>query len=150
MVEIKILKDVQAVLDARGLKADDIKKVIENAEKNNDKISNGKKFIAKLLIGDVTVYADYSKDAESGFIVNSGYAHKMKILSIVMATDNTEWTYVKNGKAVKKGHTDLTYLGATRSGPALVEPVSGQSWFEEYLAAKTLAVAEGLFTAKRA
>ena len=150
MAQIRILKDVQGVLDARGLKADDIKKVIENAEKNNDKIFNGKKFIAKLVIGDVTVYADYSKDAEGGFIVNSGYAHKMKILNIVMATADTDWKYCKNGKPVKKGHTDLTYLGATRSGPSLVEPESGQSWFEEYLAAKTLAVAEGLFSQKRA
>jgi len=146
---ITISKEVQAVLDSRGLKADDIKKVIENAEKTKDKIFNGKKFIAKLVIGDVTVYADYSKDGND-FVVNSGYAHKMKILGIVLATDDTDWTYCKNGKPVKKGHTDLTYLGATRSGPALVEPESGQSWFEEYLAAKTLAVAEGLFAAKRA
>jgi len=146
---ITISSEVQAVLDSRGLKADDIKKVIENAEKSKDKIDNGKKFIAKLVIGDLTVYADYCKKGDD-FIVNSGYAHKMKILDIVLATDDTEWKYCKNGKTVKKGHTDLTYLGATRSGPSLVEPESGQSWFEEYLAAKTLAVAEGLFAQKRA
>jgi Ni,Fe-hydrogenase I large subunit len=148
-MNITISKEVQTVLDGRGLKADDIKKVIENAEKNNDKIYNGKKFIAKLVIGDITVYADYCKSGDD-ITVNSGYSHKMKILSIVLATDDTEWKYCKNKKVVKKGHTDLTYLGATRSGPSLVEPESGESWFEEYLAAKTLAVAEGLFAQKRA
>ena len=147
-MDISISGDVKAVLEKRGLKDADVKAVIENAEANNDKIYNGSKFIAKKVIGDLTVYADYTKAGDK-ITVNSGYVHKMKILDIVMATEETEWKYCKNGKTVTKGHTDLTYLGATRSGPALVEAESGQSWFEEYLAAGALTVAEGLFTQKR-
>ena len=147
-MDIIISGDVKAVLEKRGLKEADIKAVIEYAESSKDKIYNGSKFIAKKLIGDVTVYADYTKAGDK-VTVNSGYGHKMKIVDIVMSTDDTDWKYCKNGKVVKKGHTDLTYLGATRSGPALVEPESGQSWFEEYLAAGALTVAEGLFTQKR-
>lgn len=148
-MDITIPKEVKEVLDKRGLKEADIKAVIENAEANKDKIYNGCKYIAKKEIGDITVYADYKKEGDK-ITVNSGYSHRMKILDIVMSTDDTDWKYCKNGKPLKKGHTDLTYLGATRSGPSLVEPESGQSWFEEYLAAGALTTAEGLFAQKRA
>ena len=74
----------------------------------------------------------------------------MVMKDIVMDTADTEWTYKKNGAKIRKGHTNLSYLGATRSAPSLVDPTSGESWLEEYLAAKTIAVAESLFTQKRA
>lgn len=140
---------VKEVLEKRGLKEDDIKAVIDYAESSNDKITDGSKFIAKKVIGDLTVYADYSMDGDKA-VVNAGYAHRMKVLDIVMDTKDTDWTYVKTGAKVRGGHTNLTYMGATRSGPSLVEPVSGESWFEEYLAASALAAAEGLFEQKRA
>jgi len=144
-----ISDEVVKTIESRGLKVDDIKLVIGNAEASNDKITNGSKFIAKEQIGDFVVYADYSVDGGK-VTVNSGYGHKMKIQDIVMDTADTEWTYVKNGAKVRKGHTNLSFLGATRSAPSLVDPKSGQSWLEEYLAAKTIFVAESLFSQKRA
>jgi hypothetical protein len=144
-----ISDDVKKTIESRGLKVDDIKKIIDAAEASKDKITNGSKFIAKKQLGDIVAYADYC--VEGGNIkVNSGYAHKMKLLDIVMNTADTEWTYCKNGAKVRKGHTNLTYNGATRSAPSLVDPASGESWIEEYLAAKTIAVAEMLFSQKRA
>ena len=75
----------------------------------------------------------------------------MKILDIVLpGEEEAGWVYCKNGKPCFNGHTNLTYLGATRSGPSLTEPVSGASWFEEYLSVGALAAAEGLFQQKRA
>ncbi len=149
-MEFEFSDAVKEVLGSRGLKEDDIKAVIEYAEGSNDKITNGEKNIAKKEIGDLTVYADYSVDGGKA-VVNSGYAHKMKILDIVQDTSDAEgWTYAKNGAQVRKGHSNLTYMGATRSGPCMCEPTSGESWFEEYLAASALAAAEGLFEQKRA
>lgn len=148
-MDIAFSAQAKELLEKRGLKEADIKAVIENAEATKDKIFNGSKYIAKKEIGDLTVYADYTKDGDK-ITVNSGYSHRMKILDIVIQTDETEWKYCKNGKPLFKGHTDLTYLGATRSGPSIVEPESGESWFEEYLAAGALTAAEGLFQQKRA
>ena len=149
MAEFIISDEVKAGIEGKGLKVDDIKKIIEAAEASKDKITNGSKFIAKKVLGDVTAYADYSVDG-SKITVNSGYAHKMKLQDIVMDTADTEWTYCKNGAKIRKGHTNLSFAGATRSAPSLVDPASGESWLEEYLAAKTIAVAEMLFSAKRA
>lgn len=148
-MDIVISDAVKEVIEKRGIKVDDVKAVINGAD--NDRIYNGTRFIAKREIGDLTVYADYSIDCDCDkIIVNSGYCHKMKVLDIVLEGDDTEWKYCKNKAVVKKGHTNLSYMGATRSGPSLVEPVSGQSWFEEYLAAGALTTAEGLFQQKRA
>jgi len=144
-----ISDDVKKTIESRGLKVADIEKIISGAEASNDKITNGSKFIAKKIMGDIVAYADYSV-AGGKVTINSGYAHKMKILDIVMDTADTEWTYCKNGAKIRKGHTNLTYNGATRSAPSLVDPKSGESWLEEYLAAKTIAVAEMLFSQKRA
>ena len=148
-MEFIISDEVKKAIEGKGLKVADIESVIKAAEAAKDKITNGSKCIAKKKLGDVTVYADYS--AENGKVrINSGYAHKMVLQDIVMDTGDTEWTYVKNGAKIRKGHTNLSFMGATRSAPSLVDPASGESWLEEYLAAKTIAVAEMLFSQKRA
>ena len=138
---------VKEAYEAKGIKDEDIKAVIEGAGK--DRIYNGSEFIAKKEIGDLTVYARYTVDGDKVTVL-SGYKHKMKILDIVLVGEDTDWKYCENGANVKSGHTNLTYLGATRSGPSLVEPESGQSWFEEYLANGALTTAETLFQQKRA
>lgn len=148
-MEYVISDAVKEVLAKRGLKEADIKATIEYAESSKDKITDGKRFLAKKVFGDLTVYADYCLEGGKA-VVNAGYAHRMKILDIVLDTGDSAWTYVKTGAKVRTGHANLTFMGATRSGPALVESKSGQAWFEEYLAASALAAAEGLFEQKRA
>ena len=140
---------VKDLMGKRGLKEEDVKAVIEAAEAAHDKIVLGDKNLAKKVIGELTVYADYGVEGGKA-VVNSAYAHRMKILDPVLVGSETDWVYAKTGAKIKAGHTNLTYMGATRSGPALVDEASGDSWFEEYLAANTLATAEGLFEQKRA
>ena len=135
------------IIEKRGLKEADIIGIVDGC--GDDRIYNKEKglFIAKKEIGELTVYAVFDKNME----IQSAYSHKMKILDIVLeGEEDSGWIYCKNKAVVKNGHTNLTYLGATRSGPSLTEPTSGQSWFEEYLACGALAAAEGLFQQKRA
>ncbi|MCQ2056246.1 MAG: hypothetical protein MJY64_02095 [archaeon] len=142
-----ISEAAKSILEKRGLKEADVLSVVN--ECGDDKIFNKEKgiYIARKEIGELTVYAVFD---ESG-TVQTAYSHKMKILDIVLeGEEDSGWVYCKNGATVKSGHTNLTYLGATRSGPSLTEPISGQSWFEEYLATGALTTAEGLFQQKRA
>lgn len=142
-----IADEVKQAYESKGIKDDDIKSIIDGA--GDDKIFNGSEYIAKKEIGDMTVYARYTVNGDD-ITVLAGYKHMMKVLDIVLVGEDTEWKYCKNGAVVKSGHTNLTYLGATRSGPSLVEPESGASWFEEYLANGALTTAEALFKQKRA
>ena len=135
------------ILEKRGLKEADVIGIVDGC--GDDKIFNKEKglYLAKKEIGDLTVYAVFNEAGE----VQTAYSHKMKVLDIVLeGEEDSGWIYCKNNAVVKNGHTNLTYLGATRSGPSLTEPVSGASWFEEYLAVGALAAAEGLFQQKRA
>ncbi len=135
------------IIAKRGLKEADILKIVDGC--GDDKIFNKEKglYIAKKEIGDLTAYAVFNEAGE----VQTAYSHKMKILDIVLpGEEDSGWVYVKNNKPCFAGHTNLSYLGATRSGPSLTEPVSGASWFEEYLAVGALTTAEGLFQQKRA
>ena len=54
-----------------------------------------------------------------------------------------------NEKAIQ-GSANMTYMGVTRTGPAIVCPKCGDVWLEEYLATMTIAAAEGLFEKKKA
>lgn len=147
-MEYIIADAVKEIIEKRGLKVDDIKAVVEGA--GDDKITKDGKFIAKKEIGEITAYALYAVDGDK-VTIETAYCHKMKILDIVLVgEEDSGWVYCKNNKPVFTGHTNLTYLGATRSGPSLVEPESGASWFEEYLAAGALTTAETLFQQKRA
>ncbi len=139
----------KAAMEKRGLKASDVESVISGA--GDDRIYNAeeKRFIAKKKIGDLTVYADYSVDGDA-ITVNSAFAHAMVIKDIVLEGDDTAWKYCKNGNVVKAGHSNLEYVGAVRSAPSLVDPATGESWFEEYMANGALATAEVLFKQKRA
>lgn len=135
------------ILEKRGLKEEDVIGIVDGCE--DDRIYNkeSKLFIAKKEIGELTVYAVFNEAKE----IQTAYSHKMKILDIVLeGEEESGWIYCKNKQPLKNGHTNLTYLGATRSGPSLTEPVSGESWFEEYLATGALTAAEGLFQQKRA
>ena len=135
------------VMEKRGLKEADIIGIVDGC--GDEKIFNKEKglYIAKKEIGEITAYAVFNEAGE----VQSAYSHRMKILDIVLpGEEDSGWVYCKNGKPCFQGHTNLTYLGATRSGPSLTEPESGSSWFEEYLAAGALTAAEGLFQQKRA
>lgn len=133
--------------EKRGLKDADITGIVDGC--GDDKIFNKElgQYIAKKEIGEMTVYAVFN---DAGEILDV-YSHKMKILDIVLpGEEQTGWVYCKNGKPLFAGHTNLSYLGATRSGPSLTEPESGNSWFEAYLANGALTAAEGLFQQKRA
>lgn len=135
------------ILEKRGLKEADVIGIVDGC--GDDYIFNKELGlnIAKKEIGEATVYAVFKDGGE----IQTAYSHKMKILDIVLEGEtDSGWIYKKNGAVVKNGHTNLTYMGATRSGPSLTEPVSGASWFEEYLAVGALTTAEGLFQQKRA
>lgn len=135
------------IIEKRGLKEADIIEVVDGCGDNKIYNKESKLFIAKKEIGELTVYAVFNEAKE----VQTAYSHKMKILDIVLEGEtDSGWVYCKNNQPLKNGHTNLTYMGATRSGPSLTEPVSGESWFEEYLSVGALTAAEGLFQQKRA
>jgi hypothetical protein len=154
-MDFKMSDSVKETIGKRGLKVDDVQDVIKTAEGANKKVldkSTGK-VIAKKVINNVTVYVDYN--VEKGILkshanVNSAYSHRMTLGKIVNATEASPWTCVHCNAPAMTGTAEMSYIGVSRNGPAIVCTKCGDAWVEEYLATKTLAAAEGLFEKKKA
>ncbi|HUL40114.1 MAG TPA: hypothetical protein VLU38_07480 [Methanomassiliicoccales archaeon] len=153
-MDFKASDQVKETIAKRGLKIDDVMDVVKTAEGANKKITNKDgKIIAKKVINNVTVYADYN--IEKGILkshanVNSAYSHRMTLGKIVNATEPSPWTCLHCNQQAFLGTAEMSYIGVSRNGPAVVCTKCGDVWVEEYLATKTLAAAEGLFEKKKA
>jgi hypothetical protein len=148
-MDAKFNANAKDLLGKRGLKEADVADVVKSATDSKRRISNGKECIAKKRIGEVTVYAVYDAIGE----VKSAYSHRMVLGEPQKTTDDpekSEWKCVHCNEQAIQGTVTMTYMGITRSGPAVVCPKCGDSWVEEYLATKTIAAAEGLFEKKKA
>jgi DNA-directed RNA polymerase subunit RPC12/RpoP len=154
-MDFKATDQVKETIGKRGLKVDDVMDVVKTAEQDNKKIidkSTGK-IIAKKVINNVTVYADYN--IEKGILkshanVNSAYSHRMTLGKIVNASEPAPYTCAHCNAQTSYGTAEMSYIGVSRNGPAVVCPKCGDVWVEEYLATKTIAAAEGLFEKKKA
>jgi len=154
-MDIKASDQVKETVAKRGLKVDDVMDVIKTAEGSNKKVMDKAtgKIIAKKVINNVTVYADYN--VEKGILkshanVNSAYSHRMALGKIVNATEPSAYMCVHCNAQAFQGTAEMSYMAVSRNGPAIVCPKCGDVWVEEYLATKTLAAAEGLFEKKKA
>lgn len=145
-MDAKFTDEVKELLGKRGLKEADVAEVVRKNE--GHALTGGGKNLAKKRMGDVTVYAVFDDSGK----VESAYSHRMQLNDIVKTTEEpevSEWTCKYCGEKAQQGTANMTYMGITRSGPAIVCPKCGDSWVEEYLATKTIAAAEGLFEKKR-
>jgi hypothetical protein len=148
-MDAKFSAEAKDLMGKRGLKEADVADVVKTAETSHRKITDGKANIAKKRVGEVTVYAKYDHSGN----VCSSYSHRMVLGEPVKTTDTpevTKWECMHCKEKAIAGTVNMTYMGITRSGPAIVCPKCGDSWVEEYLATKTIAAAEGLFEKKKA
>ncbi len=150
-MDVKMSNEVKDALGKRGIKDADVNDIISTAESTGRKLTHksGGRTLAKKKIGEVTVYADYNVSGGAAD-VKSGYSHRMQLKEIVPgAQSDTDWVCKHCNEPAKQGTVNMTYMGVTRSGPAVVCNKCGDSWIEEYLAVKTIAAAEGLFEKKK-
>jgi len=149
MVKITIPAEVKELIAKRGIKESDVNDVINTAAATKKYIKKGNDGLAKKVIGGLTVYVVSDLSGKGTAVVKTAYAHKMSLGKIVNVMSETDWK-TPDGRPIAQGHVEMEYMTVKRNGPALVDPATGDSWVEEYLATKTLAVAEGLFEKKRA
>ena len=148
-MDAKFSDSVKELIGSRGLNLDDVIDVINTAESSKRKINDGSKNLAKKRIGEATIYAVYDNDGN----VETAYSHRMVLGDLQKTTDEpdpTNWVCVSCNEKAVVGTVLMTYMGITRSGPAVVCEKCGDAWVEEYLAINTIAAAEGLFEKKKA
>lgn len=77
---IQISDDAAEVLEIRGIRTEDVEMVIQNAEKNGEKLyrPNEERCLAKLVIEEATFYVEYST-TEDTYVVHTAYSHRTKL-----------------------------------------------------------------------
>lgn len=73
---VRLADGVEAVIEERGILVDDIAKVIAEAEATSVKLMSNStgRFLARLRLDKVTVYAEYSVES-NGITVYDAYSH---------------------------------------------------------------------------
>jgi hypothetical protein len=152
-IEIIVPEEVGKVLSERGITIDNVKEVIEYGEATKEKawLPSENKFLAKKVIGKATFYAIYAP-TDSKFTLHSAYAHRMSIIEPidVVTAEPSDWVCCKCNEKLVRSNIDLEYLGIRRAAPGITCPKCKMNFIEEYVAKKTLVVAETLLEKKRA
>jgi len=80
-IKLEIAEDVQKQLDERHILEDDIKRVIENAERTGLKLymPGTQNFMSKLRIFQALFYVEYSPLEKNKYKVHTAYLHRFKL-----------------------------------------------------------------------
>ena len=83
-IKLVIGQDIEGTMEQRLILAEDVKKVIEYAERTGNKLVNPDTghFAAHLLPETVTYWVEYAP-VEEGFRVFNAYSHRMQIVGEV-------------------------------------------------------------------
>ena len=76
-MKLEMADDVRELMEARHLLEDDLKRVIEHAEKTGEKLyqPGSDRFLSKLRVEEVYFYVEYSP-LEGGYRIHTAYSHR--------------------------------------------------------------------------
>lgn len=79
-IKLQVGDEVKKLLEERHISEDEVKRVIDFAETEGEKLyqPEANRYLAKNRLGEVTIYVEYSTD-ENGYIVHTAYSHRSKI-----------------------------------------------------------------------
>lgn len=80
-LRLEIDGEVKARLESRGIRQEDVEKVVQNAEEKGEKLykPGENRYLAKMTIEEATFYVEYSDLGEGACKVHTAYSHKSKI-----------------------------------------------------------------------
>ena len=76
-MKLEVSESVKELLDARHIVEDDIRRVIDHAEKTGDKLyhTDSSEILAKLLVKEVYFYVEYAP-VEGAYRIYTAYSHR--------------------------------------------------------------------------
>ncbi|MGB9660218.1 MAG: DUF7479 domain-containing protein [Nitrososphaerales archaeon] len=159
MIDVLVPKEVEDALAQKGISADMCKRLVYDAEDKKTKLVNkvtGEN-LTKKIMDNITLYVIYASAAPgtqpvTAYVIKKVYSHKMRMKNLVytMPEEVKDWWCAKDNCPTVRGQYDLEYMGIVRMAPTLTCPKCQDSYIEEDIAAKPVAVAETLFEKKRA
>ena len=78
-IKLQISGQVRELLESRGIRDEDVRKVVENAEEKEEKLYREDRYLAKLEVEEATFYVEYSVLGEQIYLVHTAYSHRAKV-----------------------------------------------------------------------
>ena len=81
-ISVKVDEELVGLMEERGIKLEDVERVIAQSEEAGDFLydADEDKYLAKKSFGEFTVYAGYTKEAET-YMLSTAYGHRVKMES---------------------------------------------------------------------
>jgi len=147
-----IKPEVANVLKERGIKEDEVRSLIDWAETSKEKFVNSAEnlYWTTKPMGNATFSALY-KPSGAGFELVSAFSYKVKQKAITdyILEEVSPWVYAKTNEKVTRIDADYEYIGVTRMVSALGCKSCPTAYIEEYMATKTIAIAQMLLEKKK-
>ena len=151
-INLVIKPEVAAVLKERGIKEDEVKTLVDWAETTKEKFVDAGKNLhwTTKVMGNANYSAIY-KPAGTGFELVTAFSYKVmqKAITDYILEDTTDWAYAKTGEKVTRITADWEYIGVRRLASALGCKSCPTAYLEEYMATKTIAIAQMLLEKKK-
>mgnify|MGYP001137170087 CR=1 FL=1 len=79
-LQLQKSEEVNEVLESRHILDEEIKMIIYNAEMTGEKLyqPDSDRFLAKMVLANVTTYVEYSVAGEETYTVHTAYSHRAK------------------------------------------------------------------------
>jgi hypothetical protein len=149
MVNVVITPTVVSLLKERGITEADVKQVVDYGESTKDKaiLPAQKLNWAVKKIGATTFAAQYKDSGE----VTTAFSYKVALKQVVdyVPEDKTDWVYAKTNEQMYRIRADFEYIGVTRAATAWGCKSSPTAFIEEFMAVKTIAIAQMLLEKKK-
>jgi hypothetical protein len=149
MVNVVITPTVANLLKERGITEANVKEVVDYGESTKDKavLPAEKMNWAVKRIGAATFAVQYKDSGE----LTTAFSYKVALKAITdfVPEDKTDWVYAKTNEQMYRVRADMEYIGVVRAASAWGCTSSPTAFIDEFMAIKTIAIAQMLLEKKK-
>lgn len=152
-INLIVKPEVATVLKERGIKEDEVKTLVDWAETTKEKFVDAGKGLhwTTKRMGNVNISAIYKPAGGNNLELVTAYGFKVMQVGITdyILEDATDWVYARTTEKVTRITADWEYIGVRRLASALGCKGCPTAYLEEYMATKTIAIAQMLLEKKK-
>ncbi len=152
--KIKLQKTEHAMemMESIGISDDEVKKVIHVCETSGEKLYmlEEKKFLAKAIVGERTIYVEYSPvEGSDAYKIHTAYTFRAKFKeSKIGGVQTIKWHCFKCKEPMKSASVTMEYKGISGAIEGMRCPKCGASYLTEDVVKAKVLKAEKLIDAK--
>lgn len=152
-IELQKTEHAKEAMESIGISDNEVKMVIHHGETTGEKLylEGEERFMAKIIIGEKTIYAEYSpvEGKSAAYKIHTAYAFKPKFKeSKIGGVQNIKWYCFKCKEQMKSASVTMEYKKISGAVEGMRCPKCGVSYLMEDVVKAKVLKAEKLIDAK--